>query len=79
VIVLGVIAGLFFYFIPCMVAHSRKVNSDGGIIALNIFLGWTLIGWVAALIWANTAETQDEAKLRKAALENMARFNPPPA
>jgi hypothetical protein len=76
VAVLGLAAGAVLYFIPCMVARSRKVNSDGGIIALNIFLGWTLIGWVAALIWANTAETVDEARLRKAALENMARFNP---
>lgn len=23
-----------------------------GIIILNVFLGWTLLGWVAALVWA---------------------------
>jgi hypothetical protein len=78
-VVLAFAAGLVFYFIPCLVANNRKVNADGGIIALNIFLGWTLIGWVAALIWANTAETESEARLKKAALENMARFSPPPS
>jgi hypothetical protein len=24
-------------------------------VALNIFLGWTFIGWVASLVWALTA------------------------
>jgi hypothetical protein len=74
--ILAIVAGGVFYFIPWMVAHNRKVNSDSGIIALNIFLGWTLVGWVAALVWASSAETADEARLKKAALENMARFNP---
>ena len=66
-----VAVGLLIYFIPCWVALRRKVNA-AGIIALNFFLGWTLIGWVAALIWALSAETVDEARLRKVALDNMA-------
>ena len=35
------------YFIPSIVASVRN-----HIFRLNIFLGWTFIGWVAALIWA---------------------------
>jgi len=38
------------YFIPSMIAWNKK-NSTG-IILLNIFLGWTLLGWLGSLIWA---------------------------
>jgi hypothetical protein len=27
-----------------------------GIFLLNLFLGWTVVGWVVALIWAITSE-----------------------
>ncbi|OQS41016.1 superinfection immunity protein [Chromobacterium haemolyticum] len=47
-----VFIGLFFYFIPAGVAHDRKHKSVGGIFILNLFLGWTFIGWVIALAWA---------------------------
>jgi hypothetical protein len=30
--------------------HGRK--NKGAIFVLNLFLGWTLIGWVVALVWA---------------------------
>lgn len=40
------------YFIPTAAAISGKNPNLLGIVVLNFFLGWTLIGWVAALIWA---------------------------
>ncbi|WBX95963.1 superinfection immunity protein [Chryseobacterium gambrini] len=40
------------YFIPTFIAYSRKHSNAGAIFALNFFLGWALIGWVGALIWA---------------------------
>jgi Superinfection immunity protein/Short C-terminal domain len=40
------------YFLPTIIAFARKKDSAGGVFALNFFLGWTLIGWVACLIWA---------------------------
>lgn len=40
----------FLYFIPSFVAHGRE--RGGGPIVVNVFLGWTFIGWVAALAWA---------------------------
>jgi sorbitol-specific phosphotransferase system component IIC len=45
------------YFIPTFVADRRK-NHVGAIFALNLFLGWTLLGWVGALVlalWNNNA------------------------
>jgi hypothetical protein len=41
---------IFLYFLPCFVGWKRKDFSR--IFVLNLFLGWTFIGWVVALIWA---------------------------
>ena len=43
---------LAVYFIPSIVASVRNHRQLGAIFRLNIFLGWTFVGWVAALIWA---------------------------
>ena len=40
----------FLYFIPSIAGWKTK--GANGIVVLNLFLGWTLIGWIAALIWA---------------------------
>jgi hypothetical protein len=41
---------LIFYFIPAMVAWGKR--SFGSVMAINFFLGWTIVGWVVALAWA---------------------------
>ena len=51
--ILGVvIIGLFVYFVPYMIAVARGKENSLAIGLLNIFLGWTLAGWVVALVWA---------------------------
>jgi len=53
---------LAIYFAPWLVAHDRGHLNQGAIFVLNLCLGWTLIGWVAALVWACTKQTpHDEA------------------
>lgn len=47
-----VAVGLLIYFIPYIVAKQNKKQNAGAIGALNFFLGWTLVGWVVALVWA---------------------------
>jgi len=42
------------YMLPAMVAYDRKHASKAGIAILNLALGWTGIGWLIALIWANS-------------------------
>jgi len=42
------------YFFPTIVATLREHRNDVPVFVLNLFFGWTLIGWVAALIWACT-------------------------
>jgi len=40
------------YFLPTIGAIMAKKKNTAAIAVLNIFLGWTLLGWVIALIWA---------------------------
>ena len=41
-----------FYLLPFAIAFHKKRVNTGAIFALNLFLGWTLIGWVISLVWA---------------------------
>lgn len=40
------------YMIPTILAFDRKVGSPWSVAVINVFLGWTLIGWVVALAMA---------------------------
>jgi hypothetical protein len=40
------------YWLPTIIAVARQAQSALGVAMLNFFLGWTVIGWVVALIWA---------------------------
>jgi hypothetical protein len=46
--------GLVIWLIPGFVATMRHHHNCGAIWCLTIFLGWTFIGWVLALVWAFT-------------------------
>ncbi|MGA2536476.1 MAG: superinfection immunity protein [Terracidiphilus sp.] len=46
---------LVLYFLPSIVAGSRHVEGRTAITLFNLFLGWTFIGWIVALIWAIAA------------------------
>lgn len=40
------------YFVPSLVAYFRDAPSFGSVIVVNVFLGFTGIGWVVALAMA---------------------------
>lgn len=46
---------LFVHFLPSYVAFSRFHPARWAILLVNIFFGWTLIGWVITLVWALSA------------------------
>lgn len=50
-ILLGALATVI-HFLPTIVAASRRVENFWWIFLLNLFFGWTLIGWVLVLVWA---------------------------
>jgi TRAP-type C4-dicarboxylate transport system permease large subunit len=43
---------LALYFVPSIVAVARKVTHQGSVVVINLFLGWTFVGWVVALAMA---------------------------
>ncbi len=47
--------GIFTYTLPTLVALRRHHHQRMAIAALNFLLGWTLLGWVGALVWSLTA------------------------
>ncbi|MBN1325876.1 superinfection immunity protein [Candidatus Falkowbacteria bacterium] len=49
-IVLGI------YFIPTFQAINSHKKNKGAIFALNLLLGWTIIGYIVALIWSLTKD-----------------------
>lgn len=42
------------YFFPTLLAALRGCRAGGGILLLNLFTGWTGVGWLVALLWALT-------------------------
>lgn len=50
------------YFFPTIVAGGRHHHNTGAIAVVNIFLGWTFIGWVVALAMAASAVRSADAR-----------------
>ena len=46
------------YFVPCFIAYKKNHKFKKQIFLLNIFLGFSYVGWVAALIWASLDNEQ---------------------
>lgn len=38
------------YMLPWAIAVQRSKSNTGKVLLVNLFLGWTLIGWVWALV-----------------------------
>jgi hypothetical protein len=43
---------LVIYFLPALIALLRYHKNKLAIFLLNLFLGWTIIGWVSSLVWS---------------------------
>jgi hypothetical protein len=43
---------LLMYFLPSIIALARSKRDILAIFLLNFFLGWSIIGWFVALVWA---------------------------
>lgn len=46
------VCGFALYFLPAIVARSRQHPNAAAILLLNLFLGWTFVGWVVSLVWS---------------------------
>ena len=43
---------LIWYLFPIGIAAIRRHPQFVPLLLLNLFLGWTFLGWLAALIWS---------------------------
>ncbi len=46
--------GAALYFLPAIIGRNKRNHTS--ILLFNLFLGWTLVGWVIALVWAVTQD-----------------------
>ena len=40
----------FLYFLPWAIAATRGRPNTGGVFLVNLLVGWTVVGWVIALV-----------------------------
>jgi len=57
--------GLLVYFVPAIVAWKRGVSGSGILFMLNCLIGWTVLGWMAMLVWAAAGDTHPAEAYRR--------------
>lgn len=63
--ILGMVGGLLpflgvamlFGLLPGIIAFRRKAKNRWAILSLSFFFGFTVVGWIAAFIWAHVDKT----------------------
>ena len=50
---------LVIYFVPSIIAKGKP--NFAAIFMLNLLLGWTVLGWIGALIWSLTGDYIEES------------------
>jgi hypothetical protein len=60
------LVGFCIYFLPTIVAMARGKTNLTGILIVNLLFGWSVIGWIVALIWAVSTERVDQVRYAQA-------------
>jgi hypothetical protein len=56
----GPLLVLVVYPLPIALAAWRKHNAALDIVITNLWLGWTIVGWFVALVWACNLNVEPE-------------------
>ena len=56
-------SGICCHGFAAIIALDRKLLNSGSIFIVNLFLGWTLTGWVGALAWAPREQRKPNPRL----------------
>ncbi|HEX3860598.1 MAG TPA: superinfection immunity protein [Stellaceae bacterium] len=51
---------LVLYMLPTLLAFARDIPRRKLVTVINIILGWTLIGWLVAFLWATLERSTPE-------------------
>jgi len=46
------------YFLPSLMAMLRRHDNTGSIFVLTLLLGWSILGWVIALVWSFSSQKE---------------------
>jgi hypothetical protein len=57
-----ILAGFVLSLLPTWVAIGRNCKATGGIFVINLFLGWTVLGWIIALAWAAAGDPKPQER-----------------
>jgi len=52
VTVIVLLLAVILYFLPVIVAYKRQHPYIIFILLLDLFLGWSLLGWAVAMVWS---------------------------
>jgi hypothetical protein len=52
---------ILLYFLPTIIAFYRGKSNWLAIMLVNVFFGWSFIGWFVALIWAVTKDVERQS------------------
>ena len=50
--VIGILSAALIYFVPALIAKRRHIENLEAIFLVNLVFGWTVLGWIGALIWS---------------------------
>ena len=51
---------VLIYMLPTLIAFGREHPRRQDVAVVNILFGWTLIGWIAAFLWASLTHVENE-------------------
>lgn len=52
------------YLLPSIIAFARNHRNKHALAKFNLFGGWTIFGWITALVWALYAEPSSYPRRR---------------
>ena len=59
----AIVAAVCIYLLTSINPNPRsKVSGVGGIVLINLLLGWTVAGWILTFVWAFTGRTQADER-----------------
>ena len=59
-----VIVVLVIYLLPSIIAFARGHRNKQALAKFNLFGGWTIFGWITALVWSLYAEPSSYPRCR---------------
>lgn len=49
--ILVLICIIYIYFLPYTLAKSKGRNDRFWVFWINLFIGWTILGWIGCIVW----------------------------